>query len=200
MQYVRSYAQAGRMLCFTLLLSLIFVYAVVTGYNPIIGFVLLVPVLYLGFYYWNHFLITRFFIFTLGFGAFLNLPVTTGGFPISTAVMMTGFIVWFIALLFIKDPDLVVTFFKRPEHVIISGFLILMLVSAKNSRTLVMSVKQMQLYIYCWLIFFFLQFSLRKREHFDKAVFMPRHQHLVHLVRVHRLLRKKCQRGDPKRG
>lgn len=171
MQFVRSYAQVGRILGVMLLLLSILVYAVVTGYNPVIGFVLVLPVIYLVFYYWNHFLITRFFIFTLGFGAFLNLPVTTGGFPISTAIVMTGFILWFVALLFIKDPDLVITFFKRPEHLIISGFLILMMVSVKNSKTMVMSVKQMQLFIYCWLIFFFLQFSLRKREHFDKAVF-----------------------------
>lgn len=171
MQFVRSYAQAGRILGFILLLLLVLAYAVVTGYNPVIGFVLVLPVIYLVFYYWNPFLITRFFIFTLGFGAFLNLPVTTGGFPVSTAIVMTGFVLWFVALLFIKDPDLVMTFFKRPEHLIISGFLILMMVSAKNSKTMVMSVKQMQLFIYCWLIFFFLQFSLRKREHLDKAIF-----------------------------
>lgn len=171
MQFVRSYAQAGRILGFILLLLSVLAYAVVTGYNPVIGFVLVLPVIYLVFYYRNPFLITRFFIFTLGFGAFLNLPVTTGGFPVSTAIVMTGFVLWFVALLFIKDPDLVMTFFKRPEHLIISGFLILMMVSAKNSKTMVMSVKQMQLFIYCWLIFFFLQFSLRKREHLDKAIF-----------------------------
>src|SRR3990172_6417998 len=92
MQNISSYIQLSRIFGFSILLFLLFFYMVIVGYNPILGLIPVVPVVYCVFFYLNPFLFARIFFFTLGFAAFLNLPFTSGGFPIHTGIMVSGFL------------------------------------------------------------------------------------------------------------
>ncbi len=163
-------ATAFRLLALGLLLAFIFVYAALVGYNPLIGVALVMPVLYTVFYLRHEFLFARIFVLTLGFAAFLNLPVTSGGFPVSTVIMMTGFIMWTMVMLLKKDREFIGMFVMRPEHLLVSAFLILMFISIKNSQSIAAAAKQIQLFIYSWLIFFYLQTALKKREQMEKTI------------------------------
>lgn len=159
----------GRVLGIAALLLLLFVNAVLIGYNPLIAVVLVAPLAYCVLYYRHEQLFAGIFVFTLGFAAFLNLPVTSGGFPVSTVIMITGFLMWSAVMLIAKDPEFVRIFFRRPEQVLATCFLILMFVSIKNTLHIAAAVKQIQLFIYCWLVFFYLQMVLKKKEHLEKA-------------------------------
>ena len=144
---------------------------VIVGYNPILGLLPVVPVVYCVFFFLNPFLFARIFFFTLGFAAILNLPFTSGGFPVYIGIMFSGFLLLMASALVRKEPDFIKIFFKRTEHILISGFMILMFISLMNSRSLGISVKAIQLFIYCWLLYFFIQLVIRKREHLEKAIF-----------------------------
>jgi len=159
-----------RVLGVAALMTLLFVYAALLGYSPIIGGAIAAPIVYFVFYARNEFLFARIFIFTLGFAAFLNLPVTSGGFPISTVIMMTGFLVWCAAALIKKDPEFARIFIRRPEQLLVSGFIVVMFISIKDSMYIAMAVKQIQLFIYCWLVFFYLQMMLRDRRRLETAI------------------------------
>lgn len=171
MQYVFSQHPLLKLFSMVFLLFGLFSYATIAVYIPIIGFAFAGPIVYCILYYRATFFVTCAFIFTLGFGAFLNLPVTSGGFPLSTAILLSAFILWILGALVRKDPELVTIFFRRPEHLLVSGFLVEMVLSLMNSKDLLLSVRQIQLFIYCWVIFFFLQMVLRKREYFEKSIF-----------------------------
>jgi len=153
------------------LLLLLFVYATLTGYSPLIGILLIIPPLYCLFYYRFSFFVTLVFIYTLGFAAFLNLPVTSGGFPVSTAILISAMPLWWLAALLQKDREIFLIFFRRPEHILVTAFLVTMFVSLVNSRELVPAIRQIQLFIYCWLIFYYTQLVLLDRNKLDRAVF-----------------------------
>lgn len=163
--------KAGRFVGILILLFSVFVFGTIAGYNPIIGIVVVAPIVYTVLYFMYPFLFLRAFLVTLGFAAFLNLPVTDGGFPVSTGIMMSGFIFWSLTALLKKDPEFVLVYFRRTEHLLVSGFLIVMLVSVMKSKMIGTSAVQIQLFIYCWLVFMYLQMMVRKREHFEAAVF-----------------------------
>lgn len=170
MQQVLYYIPLGRIFWITLVLSGFFCFATLTAFKPVIGFAIAIPIIYGLLYYRFSTLFIWAFVFSLGFGAFLNLPVTSGGFPIAIGIVFSGFILWTLSAMLKKDPDLVIVFNRRPEQIFVSGFLLLMFISLMNSAKFSASVKQIQLFIYCWLIFFFLQMVLKKREHIEKAI------------------------------
>lgn len=150
-------------------LSLFFTYGILTGYNPIIGFVLAAGVGFVLAYYYNPPVFAYLYIFTVSFAAFLNLPVTNGGFSSAIAVALPSFSLGIMGALFSRDRVLIDIFFDRIDQILPILFLSLMIISMMNSKAMGFSAKQIQQFIYLVIIYYFLHLTIRSRKNFRKA-------------------------------
>lgn len=152
-------------------LSLFFTYGILTGYNPIIGFVLAAGVGFVLAYYYKPPVFAYLYIFTVSFAALLNLPVTDGGFSSAVAIALPSFGLGIMGALFMRDRVLIDIFFDRIDQILPILFFSLMIISMMNSKALGFSAKQIQQFLYLIIIYYFLHMTILNRKNFKKAFF-----------------------------
>jgi len=156
---------------------LLFVFPVILGYGLLIsyslpiGLIALVSIVCLVAVLCRPFLAVLAFIFTWSFGDLLNLPVTPEGIKISILILIASFLIWIAKALLFKDRDLFITPLTKPVHILVLTFLIICVVSIMNSRNLKLSLLEIQEFLYCVIIYFFLVFNVRKMQQLKKTVF-----------------------------
>lgn len=153
-------------------LTLFFIYGIITGYEPIIGFVLFIGLSYVIAYYYSPTWFAYLYIFTVSFAALLQLPVTEGGFSSAVAIALSSFALGIFGALAVKERNLIKIFFGRIDQILPILFFMLMVVSMMNSRELGFSAKQIQQFFYLLVIYYFLHLTILNRDVFQKAFFV----------------------------
>lgn len=154
------------------ILSIFFIYGLITGYNPIIGFVLFVGLSYVLIFYYSPPLYAYLYIFIVSFAALLNLPVTEGGFSSAVAIALSSLGLAIFGALIKKDRSLIEIFLGRIDQILPLLFFILMLVSLMNSLATGFSFKQIQQVFYILAAYYFLHLTIQNQETFRKAFFV----------------------------
>ena len=112
---------------------------------------------------------TLLFAFTMGFMAFLNLPITGDGLKLSTIFLITAFMIWFARALILKDRDILQTT-VRIESVLVLAFFLVCITSLVNSDNLIVSIKGLKKLIYCILCYFLIIFTVKNKKSVDSVV------------------------------
>lgn len=109
------------------------------------------------------------FAFTLAFNDFLNLPVTQGGFKLSTAILLSAFFIILAKILIRKEPDLQRVLSKKVSLLVLL-FLLAMIISLVNSQNIKSATVEIQEFIYCVVLFFFVLFTMKDASVLKKVV------------------------------
>lgn len=153
-------------------LATFFIYGIITGYQPIIGFVFMAGLIFMIVYYYSPPWFGYLYIFTVSFAALLHLPVTEGGFSSAVAIALSSFGLGIFGALMVKDKELIKIFFGRIDQILPFLFFMLMIISMMNSKELGFSAKQIQQFLYIVVTYYFLNLTIRNRENFRKAFFI----------------------------
>lgn len=109
-------------------------------------------------------IVTIVFVFTVLFEQFLNVPMTQDGFPLSLVILGVGFIAFVTKALITKSSDLFTMPLSRVAHVSVLAFFLVMIVSSMNSRDLPLSLIQLQRFVYCMAIYFFVLYTVKEEK------------------------------------
>ncbi|NVM20227.1 MAG: O-antigen ligase family protein [Desulfobacterales bacterium] len=112
------------------------------------------------------------FVFTWSFSSLLALPITAGGFKLSTLILIAAFLIWTVKAFLVKDRDLFITPLGKPVHVLVLTLFIISLISILNGRNLEGSLVQVQRFAYCVIIYFFLLLCVKETSEVKKIIFV----------------------------
>lgn len=118
------------------------------------------------------FFATLLFLFALPLGPLLNLPFTQGGFLLSLVVVQTGFAVWVIRALFVRDESLSVLPLTKPVHLLMLAFVSAMGLSLLNTPEMTASLNQIKRFTYYVIIYFFIVYTVKDVRRFKWSIFV----------------------------
>jgi len=134
------------------------------GYDPVIGGVVVAALIYCLVQFFHPAWFTYLYVAAVAFSAMLLLPVTTDGFALATAVALSSFAFCTLRALATKDDALMDSWFGRWDHMLPALFVLIMIVSMKNSTKISTSAKQVQQFIYVVATYLFLQLTVRSEK------------------------------------
>ena len=147
----------------------IFVFGVVAGYEPLVGFIIAIAIGFVALYYARPVWFAYLTIFLLCFAGLLNLPVTTGGFSSAVAISSVALGLSIFGCLLTRDHQLIKIFTHRFDLLLPLVFFVAMMISMKNSREIGFSFIQIQQFLYIIIIYYFMQLVIRNRRSLDIA-------------------------------
>jgi|GEM_PF-2819268 len=118
------------------------------------------------------FLGTLGYLFTVGFVALFNFPITNDGLKLSTVILMGTFLTYIVLYLWSHDWTPLKLIVSRPEHLIVLLFFIAVIVSVKNTEDLGQAIKGVKQFSYCVFAYFLAIFSIRSKKQLDWAVWI----------------------------
>ncbi len=161
-----------KIILFFFILIIFFVYGIITAFNPSIGLLLVAALGFTILYYFFPPLFAYLYVFTVSFAAFLNLPVTAGGFSSAVAIGLSSFGLGVCSSLIKKDRHLIKIFVGRIDQILPILFFSAWIISMKNSRAINVSIKQLQQFFYLIVIYYFLNLTVRNRQILRTALFV----------------------------
>ena len=140
--------------------------------SALLGLMGITAVGYFVVIFFRPFFATLVFLFALPLGPLLNLPFTKGGFLLSLLVVQTGFAVWVIRALFVRDKSLSVLPFTKPVHMLLVAFVVAMGLSLLNTPDMTASLNQIKRFTYYVIIYFFIIYTVNDIKRFKLSIFV----------------------------
>ena len=110
------------------------------------------------------------YVFTLGFSALLNLPITNDGLKLPTVLALIAFLVWIARALLTADRDLITKPFSQAVHLFMGLILFTMIISLMNSRKIGASIGEIKQFIYCLTGHLLILFTIKNINQFRKLI------------------------------
>jgi O-antigen ligase len=112
------------------------------------------------------------YVFTVGFVAFFNFPITTDGLQLGVVVLIITTLVYLGALIVNRDWSLLRIPFSRTEHILLIAFFLVIIFSIANSRNVMQSLTGMKQITYFFLAYFIILLMVKNKKDFDRVVWM----------------------------
>ncbi len=157
-------------LAFLLIGFVLVLHALLFTRSPLAGLGLLVALFSAFIFYLNPFLITLAFVFSLGSGYLLHLPVTQNGLALSTAILLAGFPILVLRSILIKDYGLVIALSTKPRNLLVLSLFSVTVISLVNSSNKTVSFQEIQQFAYCVIGYFVLVFTVTSSSKLKKTV------------------------------
>jgi O-antigen ligase len=158
-----------KLFLFTACFVFIATWALAFSQSMVLGLALLAGLGYVIAVFYEPLWGTLLFVFTMGFMAFLNLPITGDGLKLSTIFLITAFMIWFARALILKDRDMLQGVL-RIEAVLVLAFFLLCITSLINSDNLIVSIKGLKKLTYCILCYFLIIFTVKNKKSVDVVI------------------------------
>jgi len=153
---------------FILLISFPYLFGSLLFNVPILVMGIVLLTVYTGVVFFRPTIALVMFILTLAFHDFLNLPLTQGGLKLSTAILLSAFIITLARILIKRDPDLFMIP-SRIVNILVPVFLLVMLISLVNSQNIQFSKVEIQKFVYCVIVYFFVAFTVKEASLLKKV-------------------------------
>lgn len=139
-------------------------------FQPIIGIAMIFAVAGGIFLMWRPFWGTLGYVFTVGFVALFNLPITTEGIKMSHVILLAT-IATVVALMVIKrDWTLLKLPFSRPEHILLLLFYAICVIAIMNTQNVEQAIKDLKTFSYPFLAYFLFLFTTRNLKNLELVI------------------------------
>lgn len=169
---IKNFAISGtlfRLFLFTTVFIFVVAWSLIFSQSILLAMSLLIGAAYVIAIFYQPLWGTLFFVLTMGFMAFLNLPITADGLKLSSVFLLTAFMIWFCRALILKDRDILQTV-QKVVHLLVLLFFLVCITSLVNSQNLVLSIKGLKKLTYCVLAYFLLVFTVKNQKSLDRVV------------------------------
>ena len=119
---------------------------------------------------WKPILGTLGYVFTFGWVAFFNLPITQEGLKMSSVILLATLAMVFTLMVIRRDWSLFRIPFSRPEHVLLLLFYTICIVSIIKSDNVEQALKDLKMFSYCFLAYFLVLYTVKNVKEIDLMV------------------------------
>lgn len=147
-----------------------FIWGTLFGISPILATALIVFILYIVIIFYQPLWGTYLFIFTIGFGGLLNLPVTSDGLKLSTVIMLTTYVIWITKALMTKNRDLIGIPLSKGVHLLLPIIYLIMIVSLMNSKKMGASIGEIKQFTYCLIGYLLVIWTIKDKTLLKRAL------------------------------
>lgn len=110
------------------------------------------------------------YVFTVGFVAFFNLPITQTGLKMSSVILLCSIAMVVVLMIIRRDWTLLRLPFSRPEHVLLLLFFAIYIVSIMKSDNTEQAIKDLKMFNYCFLAYFLILFTIKDVKSIELSI------------------------------